>query len=83
MYTYHIAQSLMVENFDEFDEWLAICQSFPYQPLSLNVFPLKSTINSSQSFTRQTSVNDSFVKVFPCQTFALYDISYTHMYTYP
>ena len=43
----------MVENFDE---WLAICQNFPYQPLSLNVSPLKPTINSSQSFARQTFV---------------------------
>ena len=40
----------MVENFDEFDKWLAI----------------------RQSFTCQTFVNDSFVKDFPSQTFALY-----------
>ena len=47
----------MVENFDE---WLAIWQSFPYKPLSLNVSPLKPTINLS----RQTFENDSCIKVF-------------------
>ena len=40
--------SLTVEDFDEFNEWLAIRQSFPYKPLSLNVSPLKPTNNLSQ-----------------------------------
>ena len=40
----------MVENFDK---WLTIHQSFPYKPLSLNVSPMKTTIN------------DSLVKVLP------------------
>ena len=46
----------MVENFDE---WLVICQFFPYKPLSLslNVSLMKPTINSS---------------VFHCQMFTLY-----------
>ena len=35
----------MVEKFDEFNEWLAIHQNFPYKPLSFNVSPLKPTIN--------------------------------------
>ena len=35
----------MVENYDEFDEWLASRQSFPYQPLSLNVSSLKAMID--------------------------------------
>ena len=38
----------MMENFDDFDEWVAICQSFPYRSLSLNVSPLKPTVNSSK-----------------------------------
>ena len=41
-------KSLMVENFDKFDEWLAIRQSFPYKSLSLNVSPMKPTINLSK-----------------------------------
>ena len=53
--------SVTVENFDEFDEWLAIRQSFPYKPLSLNVSSLKTTINLSKFY----SSNDSFVKVSP------------------
>ena len=49
----------MVENFDE---WLAIRQSFPYKPLSLNVSLLKPTCQ--------------FVKVFPHKTFVLYGIQF-------
>ena len=49
----------MVENFDEFDKWLAIRQSSPYKSLSLNVSPLKPTINLSK---------------FSCQPFVLYGI---------
>ena len=60
----------MVENFDE---WLAICQIFPYKPLSLNVSPLKPTINLSKFHS--LNVNDSFVKVFPNQTFAPYGMT--------
>ena len=47
---YHIVKSSMVENFDE---WLVICQFFPYKPLSLslNVSLMKPTINSSKCFT--------------------------------
>ena len=33
----------MVENFDKFDEWLAIHQSFTCKPLSLNISPLFET----------------------------------------
>ena len=44
-----------------FDEWLTIHQVLPYKLLSLNVSPLKPTINC-QSFT--------------CQTFVLYGNSY-------
>ena len=51
----------------------AIRQSFPYQSSSLNASPLKPTSNS-QSFACQSFVNGSFVKVFHCQTFALYGI---------
>ena len=32
------------------DEWLAICQSFPCKPLSLNVSPLEPMINSSKFY---------------------------------
>ena len=39
-----------------------------YKPLSLNVSSFKPTINC-QSFTHQTFVNDSFVKVFPVKLF--------------
>ena len=49
--THHIVQSLTTENFDEFDEWLVIRQSFPYKPLSLNVSSLKATINSSKFYS--------------------------------
>ena len=53
------------ETFDDFDEWLVICQSFPYKPLSLNVSPLKPTINLSKFF---------LVK------FCVIHIQYTHMH---
>ena len=35
----------MVENFDKFDKWLVICQSFPTKLFYLNVSPMKPTIN--------------------------------------
>ena len=35
----------MVENFDKFDKWQTICQSFPYY---LNVSFMKPTINLSK-----------------------------------
>lgn len=44
---YRIVQSLMVERFDEFDEWLTIHQIFP-TTFSPNIYPVKPTINSSQ-----------------------------------
>ena len=42
---YHI---IIAQKFDggKFDEWLGICQSFPYKPLSLN----EHTINSSKFY---------------------------------
>ena len=46
----------MVENFDEFDEWLAICQSFPYKPSSLNTSLLKPTSYSSKFCLSNTHV---------------------------
>ena len=42
---YRIAQNFKS---DEFDEWLAIRQSFPFQPFLVNTFPMKPTINSSK-----------------------------------
>ena len=50
----------MVENFDEFDERLAIRQNFSYQSSSLNASPLKPTSNSSK-----------FCEWFICQSFPL------------
>ena len=57
---YRIVQKVV--NFDGFDEWLAIRQRFLLLTFPLNVSPMKRTISSRQSF----------VHVFPCQTFALY-----------
>ena len=57
----------MVENFDEFDKWLAICQTFSYQSSSV-IASLKPTRNC-QSFAHQSFVNGSFVK---CQIFAIW-----------
>ena len=58
----------IVQKFDgeNTDKWLPIHQI--YKPLSFNVSPLKLTINSSSKFCESVS----FVKVFPCQNFALY-----------
>ena len=33
-YKYFIRKALMVEKSDEYDKWLAICQSFPFQYFS-------------------------------------------------
>ena len=33
------------------NEWLAIRQTFPYKPLSLNVSPMKPTINLSKFYS--------------------------------
>ena len=50
--TYRIAQKFDSGNFDDiFDEWLVIRQSLPYKPLSLNVSPMKPTINSSKFYS--------------------------------
>ena len=38
-------------NFDEFDEWRAICQSFPFQCFPVNTFPMKATINLSKFYS--------------------------------
>ena len=62
-----------MENFDNFDEWLAICQSFSYKHL-LMLHPVNLQA-IHQSFARQSFVNGSFVKVFLRQTFALYSIT--------
>ena len=51
------AKVLTVENLDE---WLAIHKSFPYKPLSLNVSPLKPTINLSKLFIRQSFLRQIF-----------------------
>ena len=67
-----------MENFDQFDEWLAFCQSFPYKPLSLNVSPLKHTINLSKFFPTNLhpsfETHDQVVEVFSCQTVVLYTV---------
>ena len=75
----------MVENFVEFDEWLAFVKvlpaTFTYISLcfSLVFLPCVSPLCFSFSldqfvkvFARQTFVNDSFVQGFPSQIFALY-----------
>ena len=54
------AKVLTVENLDE---WLAIHKSFPYKPLSLNVSPLKPTINSSKLFIRQSISPSNFCTI--------------------
>ena len=48
-----------MEDFDEFDEWLVIRQSYSYKPSYLLYKPQE---------IRQSFVNSSFVEVFPCQT---------------
>ena len=35
-----MAQSLLVEKSDKFDEWLSIRQSFPYQNFALRIFAI-------------------------------------------
>ena len=51
---YSIAQNFGVEKSNEFDEWQAICQSFPCNLFPDNAFPIKATINSSKSCTCQS-----------------------------
>ena len=58
---------------ENFVEWLVIHQSFPYKPLSLNVSPR----SIHRSFTRQTFVNDSFIKVLHYTVFTL---GFIHMH---
>ena len=61
----------MVENFDEFNERIAIYQTFSYQP-SFNVSPLKPTISSSKFC----------LSSFSCQSFSpssFCAIQYTHL----
>lgn len=61
----------MVKKSDEFDEWPAICQNFPFQPFPCNAFPVKPTINSSKycssnfltCLIRQISSHFSTIKV--------------------
>ena len=45
---YLIAQNFTVEKSDEFDEWRAIHQSFPFQSFPCNTSPMKATINLSK-----------------------------------
>ena len=47
-------QSLAMEKFDKFDEWLGFVKNFPYKPLltSFNVSPMKPTINLSVKLHR-------------------------------
>ena len=68
----------MVENFDEFDRWPAIRQIFLCKHLSFNFSPMHETHAQSihQSFTRLRFI----LKVFPCQTFALYGSKYHYSY---
>ena len=52
---YRIVQSLAVENFDKFDDWLAICQSFHHQNFThSNLFAIMSFMHGTR-----------FVNVFP------------------
>ena len=74
----------IVQKFDggNFDKWLAICQSFPYKPLSLNVSPLKPMINLSK-FYWSNSWEWFICQIFPRHTFVLYGtreryLIYTH-----
>ena len=56
----------MVEKSNQFDEWLAICQNFPYQYYSLNVLPVKPIINSpkfcSPKFHLYKSIDTAGIK---------------------
>ena len=47
IHKYRIVQSLMMERFDEFDEWLTIHQIFTTTS-SPNIYPVKPRINSSK-----------------------------------
>ena len=62
---YHIAQKLDGANLDEFYEWLATHQIFPYKPLFLNVSPLKPMINLS-SFSLSNFCAIRYVPVQKC-----------------
>ena len=53
-------------NGGKLDEWLAICQNFPYRSSSLNASPLKP-ISNLLKFCLPKFVNGLFIKLFPCQ----------------
>ena len=48
-YTYCIAQKYDGRKYDEFDEWRAIRQNFPFQSSFVKAFLMKPAINSSNS----------------------------------
>ena len=55
---------------EKFDEWRAICQSFPFQSFPVNAFPMKAKINSSKLYSSK------FLTCLIRQTFALYGIKF-------
>ena len=59
----------MVEKSDKFDEWQAICQSFPFQSFSCNTSPMKATIKVLLIKLSDMLDSSKFVRHFHHQSF--------------